>query len=71
MEKLVLANMPGLVARVTCNLGDKIKAGDVVVVINIMKTEMEVTAAEDGIVKDILVKEWDEMEVGKPMIILG
>ncbi len=70
MEFTVKAHMPGLVARVVVNEGDKIAKGQEVAVINCMKTELSVTSANDGIVKNILVKEWDEMEVDSPMIVL-
>ena len=70
MEKKVLAIMPGLVARVTCSVGDEVKAGDLVAVLNVMKQEVEVRATEGGKVKEILVNEWDEMDVDTPMIIL-
>jgi len=70
MEITVKAHMPGLVARVVVNEGDKVTAGQEVAVINCMKTEIQVFAENDGIVKSILVKEWDEMEIGSPMIIL-
>ncbi len=70
MEITVKAHMPGLVARVVVNEGDKVTAGQEVAVINCMKTEIQVFTENDGIVKSILVKEWDEMEIGSPMIIL-
>lgn len=65
----VLAPMPALVARVTVNKGDTVKEGDVVVVLNVMKIEIAVCASEDGKVKEILVKEWDEVDTGSPMIV--
>lgn len=70
MEVTVKAHMPGLVARVVVNEGEKVTAGQEVAVINCMKTEIQVFAEADGVVKDILVKEWDEMEIGSPMIVL-
>ncbi|MFK5952134.1 MAG: acetyl-CoA carboxylase biotin carboxyl carrier protein subunit [Desulfobacterium sp.] len=70
MELNINATMPGLVARVVVNLGDTVKEGQEVVVINCMKNEISVTAEQGGIVKDILVKEWDEMEVDAPMVTL-
>jgi acetyl-CoA carboxylase biotin carboxyl carrier protein len=70
MKNEVLAHMPGLVARVTCKVGDPIKKGDLVVVLNVMKQEVEVKSGYEGTVKKILVKEWDEMEVNTPMIVL-
>jgi acetyl-CoA carboxylase biotin carboxyl carrier protein len=70
MEVTVKAHMPGLVARVVVNEGDKVAKGQEVAVINCMKTELSVRAEEDGVVRSILVKEWDEMEIGSPMILM-
>ena len=70
MEVSVNAHMPGLVARVVVNEGARIKKGQEVAVINCMKNELSVVSEYDGIVKQILVKEWDEMEVDNPMIVL-
>jgi biotin carboxyl carrier protein len=70
MEVTVKAHMPGLVARVEVNVGDKVKKGQTVAVINCMKNELMVNSGSDGVVKNILVKEWDEMEVGSFMITL-
>jgi biotin carboxyl carrier protein len=35
-----------------------------------MKTEIQVLSEDDGLVKKILVKEWDELQVGTPMVVL-
>ncbi len=70
MDYSVNAHMPGLVARVVVNEGDKVTKGQEVAVINCMKNELSVVSENDGTVKEILVKEWDEMQVGNPMIIL-
>ncbi len=40
MEVIVKAHMPGLVARVVVNEGDKVAKGQEVAVINCMKTEL-------------------------------
>ncbi|MEJ5171547.1 MAG: acetyl-CoA carboxylase biotin carboxyl carrier protein subunit [Fimbriimonadales bacterium] len=70
METTVTAHMPGLVARVVVNEGDKVAKGQEVAVINCMKSELSVESPADGTVKQVLVKEWDEMEIGSPMLIL-
>lgn len=70
MEKTVTAIMPGLTARVVVNVGDRVEKGQEVAVINCMKTEIPVTSEDSGVVKQILVKEWDELQVGDPMVIL-
>ena len=71
MEVTVKAHMPGLVARVVVNEGDKVTKGQEVAVINCMKTELSVRADNNGVVKSILVKEWDEMEIDSPMVVMA
>jgi acetyl-CoA carboxylase biotin carboxyl carrier protein len=70
VDATITAHMPGLVARVVVNKGDRIAAGQEVAVINCMKAELPVESNVEGTVKDVLVKEWDEMEVGSPMLIV-
>lgn len=70
MAVTVNAHMPGLVARVVVNEGDKVKKGQEVAVINCMKNELSVVSQQDGTVKEIHVKEWDEVQVDDPMITL-
>ena len=71
MEHTVTAPMPGLVARVVVAVDESVREGQEVAVINCMKTEIPVTAERSGKVQRILVAEWDEMQVGDPMIILN
>jgi biotin carboxyl carrier protein len=52
------------------NEGDEIKNEQEVAVINCMKNEMKVLSHVDGVVKKVLVKEWDEVQVDNPMIII-
>lgn len=70
MDATIAAHMPGLVARVVVEPGQQVTKGEEVAVINCMKAEMSVESHVDGVVKEILVKEWDEMEIGVPMVIL-
>jgi acetyl-CoA carboxylase biotin carboxyl carrier protein len=70
VDATIAAHMPGLVARVVVEPGQQVAKGDEVAVINCMKTELSVESHVDGTVKEILVKEWDEMEVGVPMVVV-
>lgn len=70
MEKSVDAIMPGLCARVVVTVGEKVTSGQEVAVINCMKTEISVNTEFSGVVKQILSKEWDELQVGDPMVII-
>ena len=66
----IVAPVPGLVARVPVQVGQGVKKGDVVVVLNVMKTEVNVESEFDGVVKEIYVKEWDEVDIGHVLAVL-
>ena len=50
--------------------GEKVAVGQEVAVINCMKMEIPVTAGFAGVERQVLSKEWDELQVGDPMVIL-
>ena len=52
---IVLAPIPGTVIKVNKTIGDKVKAGDVVMVLEAMKMENEIVASIDGIIKKMNV----------------
>ncbi|GBC69599.1 Methylmalonyl-CoA carboxyltransferase 1.3S subunit [archaeon HR01] len=66
----VVAPIPGLVARVPVKEGQRVNAGDTVVVLNVMKTEVNVQADTAGVVKEVKVKEWDEVDIGTVLVVL-
>lgn len=68
MEKGIEAIMPGLCARVVVEEGEKVSTGQEVAVINCMKTEITVTSDIDGVVSEVISKEWDELQVGDVMV---
>lgn len=70
MEYTMRATMLGLVARVVVEVGQKVEEGQELAVINCMKTEISCESEKTGTVKEILVEEWDELEVDSPMIVL-
>lgn len=70
MEKNITAIMPGLCARVVVSVGDRVSKGQEVAVINCMKTEIPVKSDLEGVVAKVISKEWDELQVGDPMVVL-
>ena len=66
--KSITAPIPGLVARVPVSEGQVAKAGDVVVVLNVMKTEVNVSTDTPGKVVHVYVKEWDEVDIGTVLV---
>ena len=52
------------------NVGDKIKKGQTVMIVEAMKTMNHVPSTNDGIVKKILVNDGQPVEFGQPLIVL-
>ncbi len=59
--------LPGLVATVHVQAGDRVTAGDPVVTLQSMKMEIPVRAEADGTVEEVLVNEGDEIDTGAPL----
>jgi glutaconyl-CoA/methylmalonyl-CoA decarboxylase subunit gamma len=51
----VKAPMPGAVLDVKVGVGNKVKEGDTVIILEAMKMENEITAHKDGVIAQILV----------------
>ncbi len=63
----VQSPMPGKVVKVLCAVGDEVKSGQGVVVVEAMKMENELKAPRDGKVKSIAVKEGQAVEAGQTL----
>ena len=53
------------------SVGDTVKKGDVIYIIESMKVMSEITSDFDGVVKEILVKNGDSVEFDQPIMIIG
>lgn len=67
----VKAPMPGLVLNVMVKVGQKIKQGDSLLVLEAMKMENILKANADGEVKKVIVKKGDKVEKSQVMLSLG
>ena len=67
----ITAPMPGLIVEVTCTVGQKVKAGQQVVILEAMKMQNPLNAPIDGEVKAIFVKAGDSVAVGQVLIDIG
>ena len=63
-----LAPEPG--AKQFVKVGDKIKKGQTIMIVEAMKTMNHVPSTNDGIVKSILVKDGQPVEFGQTLVIL-
>lgn len=65
------APMPGAVFKILVSEGGKVKAGDVVVVIEAMKMENQIRSTIEGIVSTVHVKEGENVQEGALLVTLG
>jgi biotin carboxyl carrier protein len=65
------APMPGLIVATKVSVGDTVKKGQAVVVLEAMKMENDVTAASDGTVASVNVKKGDNVESGTVLVTLN
>ncbi len=66
----IVAPMPGLIVRVSVNVGDKVEAGQGIVVMEAMKMENELRATAAGVVKSIEVAAGTAVEKGALLVAL-
>jgi urea carboxylase len=50
--------------------GDKVAAGDVVCILESMKMEIEINAAESGVVKKVLRQQGQAVAAGQAIVVL-
>ncbi len=62
--------MPGKVVKILIKKGDKIKAGETVIIISAMKMESEYKVKKDRLIKDVLVKEGDIIDGNQPLVLI-
>ena len=66
----VAAPLPGNVLSINVNVGDAVRAGQVLLIIEAMKMENEVTAPADGVVKQIVAAKGAVVATGDPLLII-
>jgi biotin carboxyl carrier protein len=64
----VCAYMPGRVVEVHVNEGERVRAGQGLVVLEAMKMENEIKAERDGLVRKVLVSPGQAVEGGDPLL---
>lgn len=67
----ISAPMPGTILNVKVSVGDKVKKGDVLLVLEAMKMENEISAPIDGEVVQVSVLKGASVNSGDPMIVIA
>jgi acetyl/propionyl-CoA carboxylase alpha subunit len=69
-DKTIVAPMPGLVLKVEVEVGQTVKAGQGVVIVEAMKMENELKAPTDGVVASIEVQPGQTVDKGAVLVVL-
>ncbi|MCC6869729.1 MAG: acetyl/propionyl/methylcrotonyl-CoA carboxylase subunit alpha [Burkholderiales bacterium] len=67
-SRLLLSPMPGLLAEVAVKIGQEVKAGERLVVIEAMKMQNVINAERDVVVAELLAKEGESLTVDQPVL---
>ena len=62
--------LPGIVLDITCKVGDNVKKGQKLMVLEAMKMENAINADRDGVVKEIKVNKGDSVLEGADLAII-
>ncbi len=68
LSRFLLSPMPGLLIRLAVQEGDVVKAGEELAIVEAMKMENVLRAAQDGSVKELLSEEGDSLTVDQPIL---
>ena len=67
----VNAPMPGNILKVNVKVGDAVKSGTVLVVLEAMKMENEIMAPKDGTVAQVVVSKGASVNTGDALVVIG
>ncbi|MBN1968385.1 MAG: biotin/lipoyl-binding protein [Candidatus Delongbacteria bacterium] len=68
--KVVTAPLPGLVLSIPVKVGDQVKRGQLIMILEAMKMENDIPAEMDGVVKEIKVKAGETVVEGDTLLTL-
>ncbi len=66
----VVSPMPGTILSVSASVGQSVKAGDVIMVLEAMKMENDIVAPADGVIKQILVSKGSTVNTDDVLAVL-
>lgn len=70
-DSAVKSPLPGVIQDIKVKVGDSVKAGDTVLILEAMKMENDVHTTKAGVVKSINVNKGDSVLEGADLIIIG
>lgn len=64
----VTSSMPGLLVKMPVKVGETIKAGDTLAIVEAMKMQNELHAPRDGVIKKVNFKEGEQVDAFQPIV---
>lgn len=68
-EKSILAPMPAKVVKVNCKAGERVRKGEVLIILEAMKMENEIPSPADGVIREVRVKEGTTVSHDEVMVV--
>lgn len=69
-EQAIKAPLPGVITEIKVSVGDQVKAGDTVVVLEAMKMANNIEADKDGTVTAICIKQGESVMEDTPLVVI-
>ena len=69
--EVVKSPMPGNILKINVSSGQKVKEGDVLIVLEAMKMENDIVAPKAGTVAQIAVSKGQVVETGSPLVVIA
>jgi biotin carboxyl carrier protein len=69
--EIVESPMPGSIIAVSVKPGNAVKEGEVLLILEAMKMENEITAPQSGTVREVHVKIGDTVDTGEPLVTIS
>ncbi len=69
-KQIIKSEMPGAIIDVKVNVGDEVKEGDVLLILEAMKMQNEIRSPKDGEVKEVFVKAGENIEADAKMVVV-
>ena len=70
-EGTVIAPMQGLIVKIPVKVGDAVKLGDVVAVLEAMKMQNDIVTTVAGTVREVYVREGEVVSPSQPLLAVG
>ncbi len=69
-DGVIVAPMPGTISDVLVKEGDRVKKGQVLVMLEAMKMQNEIMAGYDGVVQSVQTSKGASVDTGDPLVVL-